>query len=109
MNSTISIILAIIGIIGNVTVAVVGGLFAREKKKQKEEEEAARQKMALHEEKEWLTFRIVETTMRLASHVAIFERDGAHPGDIDKILDAAAKAEEEYLAFLERQGLKSLA
>jgi len=103
------IIIAIVGLFQAVSVAIIGGLFARDNKKRKKENEYIEERAKTRKKESLLSMKLISSNNKLAIATAHALRDGKSNGDMTKALEEAGKAQEAYYEFIDNIASERLA
>ena len=98
MNYTI--LVAVIGLFQAVSVAVIGGLFARDAKKRRKDHEHTENRLKLRAKESLLSMKLSSANTNLTIVMARAIRDGKTNGEMEQALIGAEKAQHEYYDFI---------
>lgn len=96
----VSISIAIIGLLQAVTVAIVGGLFARGSRKTKETIEQSAKHTLIKAEESRLSMKMASSNMRLSVQTARALKTNNFNGQLDSALREAEEIQQEYYNFI---------
>ena len=98
--NTYAIIVAIIGLMQGIGVAVIAGLFNRETKKRKEVAAHTEKRAKLRAKESLLTLKLMSANNQLATATGRAVRDKHTNGEMEQALIIAEKAQHEYYEFI---------
>ena len=95
-----AIIIGVLGFFQAVSVAVIGGLFARNSRKQKETYANTERSSKLRAKESLMSMKLMAANNSLAQVMARAIRDGKTNGEMEEALVGAEKAQREYYEFI---------
>jgi hypothetical protein len=95
-----AIIIAGVGFLQAIAVAIIAGLFARESKNRKKSHEHAEKRAKLRAKESLLTMKLMSANNQLASATGRAVKDGHTNGEMEEALAEAQKAQNEYYNFI---------
>jgi hypothetical protein len=96
------VLIAVVGGIQAVIVAVVGGLFHIESRRHKKRDENAEARAKIRAEESRLSMKLMSANASLTIATAIAVREGKTNGKMTAALSEAEKARDEYYGFINR-------
>ena len=103
------LIIAVIGFIQAVSVAIIGGLLSRESKKRKASQEHAEKRAKVRAKESLLTMKLMSANNQLAAATGRAVRDGHTNGEMEEALVEAQKAQHEYYNFINNLAAEHMA
>lgn len=105
---TLSLEIAIIGLIQALSVAIIGGLFARDSSRRKKAAEDIEARAALRAEESRLAMKLMSADMGLTMVTARAVKEGKTNGEMEAALTLAENVKAEYYGFLNHMIAKQL-
>ena len=103
-----AIIIAIVGLIQAVSVAVIGGILKRDEKKRTAHNEKMERHAADRANESALSMQITSASMRLGIATAYAVKEGRSNGKMDAALENAEKIQEGYFGFINKMASERL-
>ena len=101
--------IAILGFLQAVTVAVIGGLFARESKRRNKELSVVDARAIIRAEESRLSMKLMSASVGLGTATAKAVRDGHTNGTMEAALEEAESVKREYYNFVNTVASKQIA